>query len=72
VSESGEISVGRPDVSPSLPSHTRGVRAGNSRGNYRRQRGHLPDGRSTAARSTGIDPGSHEPIAPGMPNLSPA
>lgn len=69
---SGEISVGRPDVSPSLPSHTKGVGEGNACGNYTKQRGHLPDGRSTAARSTGINPQSHEPIAPDMPNLSPA
>jgi hypothetical protein len=69
---SDEIVVGRPDVSASLPSHTNGIREGNARGNYGRQRGHLPDGRSTAARSTGINPGSHDPIEPGMPNLSPA
>ena len=32
----------------------------------------LDDGRSTAARSTGINPGMEEPIDPRMPNLSPA
>ncbi|GAA5195557.1 hypothetical protein GCM10023322_62500 [Rugosimonospora acidiphila] len=69
---SAHIRVGRPDVEPSAPSHTKGVGAGNARGNYDKQRGHLPDGRSTAARSTGINPRSREPIAPGMPNLSPA
>jgi hypothetical protein len=49
-----------------------GIRQGNARGNYEKMRGHNPDGTSTAERSTGIDPGKHEPIAPGMPNLSPA
>jgi hypothetical protein len=36
------------------------------------QPGHLADGRSTAERSTGINPKAHEPIDPRMPNLSPA
>ncbi|WP_231642183.1 hypothetical protein [Saccharomonospora sp. NB11] len=58
-------------MSVDLPSHTRGVRQGNSKGNYARQPGHLPDGRSTAARSTGIRAASREPLLPGMPNLSP-
>jgi hypothetical protein len=49
----------------------KGVRQGNSTGNYESMPGHLPDGRSTAARSTGINPGKHEPIDPRMPNLSP-
>ena len=65
------IRVGKPDVSPDKPAHTRGVRQGNSVGNYEKSRGHLPDGRSTAARSTGLRPKPHEPILPGMPNLSP-
>jgi len=33
--------------------------------------GHLADGRSTAKRSTGINPKGAEPIDPRMPNLSP-
>ena len=65
------IRVGKPDVTPDKPSHTRGVHEGNSTGNYERSKGHLKDGRSTAARSTGIRPKPHEPILPGMPNLSP-
>ena len=65
------IAVGRPDVRPDLPAHTKGVKQGNAPGNYERQRGHLPDGRSTAARSTGINPRRRDPISPGMPNLSP-
>ena len=66
------IRTGRADVTPSTPSHTPGVRQGNRPGNYERMPGHLPDGRSTARRSTGIAPESKDPIAPDMPNLSPA
>jgi hypothetical protein len=57
--------------SPDLSSHVDGVPEGNSTGNYEKQPGHLADGRSTAKRSTGIDPDAHEPILPQMPNLSP-
>ncbi|MEU8246660.1 hypothetical protein [Nonomuraea sp. NPDC048916] len=66
------IKTGRSHVRPDTPSHTKGVHEGNAVGNYEKQAGHLPDGRSTAARSTGIDPGDREPIDPDMPNLSPA
>ncbi|CAM2910003.1 hypothetical protein SAXI111661_07830 [Saccharomonospora xinjiangensis] len=65
------LKLGRPDVSVDLPSHTRGVKQGNSIGNYAKQPGHLPDGRSTAARSTGIRSRQRDPVLPGMPNLSP-
>ncbi|OQO89858.1 hypothetical protein B1813_18600 [Saccharomonospora piscinae] len=65
------LRLGHPDVRVDLPSHTRGVRQGNSTGNYEKQPGHLPDGRSTAERSTGIRSRTKEPILPGMPNLSP-
>jgi hypothetical protein len=54
-----------------IAAHTKGVQQGNATGNYERSGGHLPDGRSTAQRSTGISPQSHEPIHPDMPNLSP-
>jgi hypothetical protein len=67
-----EIRTGRPQVRTDTPAHTRGVDAGNSRGNYEKQPGHLPDGRSTSRRSTGINPAARDPIEPGMPNLSPA
>ena len=67
----GDIRVGKPDVKPDLPSHVPGVGQGNSRGNYEKQTGHLPDGRSTAERSTGVNPDFMEPIDPSMPNLSP-
>jgi hypothetical protein len=65
------ITIGRPDVRPDAPSHVAGVRQGNRRGNYEQQPGHLPDGRSTARRSTGVNPEPHNPIDPEMPNLSP-
>ncbi|EHR59850.1 hypothetical protein SaccyDRAFT_0937 [Saccharomonospora cyanea NA-134] len=65
------LKLGKPDVRVDLPSHTRGVKQGNSTGNYAKQPGHLPNGRSTAARSTGIRPRTKNPILPGMPNLSP-
>jgi hypothetical protein len=66
------VKTGKPDVTPDFPSHVPGIKAGNSRGNYDRQPGHLPDGRSTARRSTGVNPEDREPIDPSMPNLSPA
>lgn len=66
------IKTGKPDVSPDKPSHTPNTKQGNSTGNYEKQRGHLPDGRSTAARSTGVRAKTKNPILPGMPNLSPA
>ena len=65
------LRTGDPDVSPDAPSHTPGIKQGNSKGNYERQAGHLPDGRSTARRSTGVNAKGREPIDPRMPNLSP-
>ena len=64
------IRVGKPDVKPDLPGQILGVRQGN-KGPSEKQPGHNPDGTSTAARSTGINPSMHEPIDPRMPNLSP-
>jgi hypothetical protein len=64
------INVGKPDVSPDTPAHTPGVAQGNT-GPYEKQKGHKLGGRSTAERSTGINPSAHEPIDPRMPNLSP-
>ena len=54
------------------PAHTPGVKQGNATGNYESMAGHLPDGRSTAERSTGINAAAEQPIDPRMPNLSPA
>jgi hypothetical protein len=66
------IKVGRADVNNATPTHVPGVRTGNTVGGYEKSPGHLPDGRSTARRSTGINPEAREPILPEMPNLSPA
>jgi hypothetical protein len=64
------IKVGKPDVKPDDPAHTKGVKTGN-KGPNEKNKGHLKDGRSTATRSTGVNPAKHEPIDPRMPNLSP-
>ena len=65
------IKAGKPDVKQDTSAHTPGVNQGNSVGNYEKQVGHLPDGRRTAASSTGINPASQGPIDPRMPSLSP-
>lgn len=65
------IRVGRRQVKPTTPTHVRGVRKGHEPGSYEKMPGHLPDGRSTARRSTGIAPDARDPIDPRMPNLSP-
>lgn len=65
------IRTGKADIDTQSLGHTRGVRQGNSRGNYERQGGHLPDGRATAERSTGVNPEAANPIDPRMPNISP-
>jgi hypothetical protein len=67
----GPLRVGKPDTRVTAPAHTPGVREGNDPGGYEDQGGHLPDGRSTAERSTGINPRERNPIDPRMPNLSP-
>jgi hypothetical protein len=66
------IRVGKPDVSPDAPAHTPGIQQGNAKGNYEKQPGHLPDGRVTAERSTGVNAKARNPIDPRMPNLPPA
>ena len=65
------IRVGKPDVAPDTPSHTKGVRMGNEPGGYEKQVGHKKDGTADARRSTGISPGKHNPLLPAMPNLPP-
>ena len=65
------LTVGKAQVKPDKPTHVLGVKKGNTPGHYERSPGHLPDGRSTARRSTGILPKKHDPIDPRMPNLSP-
>lgn len=66
------VTAGRPDIRPDAPSHVPGIREGNAPGAYARQAGHLPDGRATARRSTGINPKAENPVDPDMPSLSPA
>jgi hypothetical protein len=70
--DNGGIRTGCPKVKPTALNHVCGVRSGNQRGNYAKAPGHEADGRSTARRSTGIDPEARNPILPDMPNLSPA
>jgi hypothetical protein len=53
------------------PTHVKGTSTGHAPGAYEKMGGHLPDGRSTAERSTGINASKREPIDPRMPNLSP-
>jgi hypothetical protein len=57
---------------PDITAHKKGIAQGNAKGNYDKMAGHHADGRSSAERSTGIDPKGREPIDPRMPNLSPA
>jgi hypothetical protein len=66
-----KLRLGTPEVRPDMPAHTPGIKQGNAKGNYERQPGHLPDGRSTAERSTGVNAKARNPIDPRMPNLSP-
>lgn len=66
------LRVGKADVTLTAPSHDEGISEGNAPGSYESSPGHLPDGKSTAERSTSINPRSRDPIDPSMPNLSPA
>jgi hypothetical protein len=72
---SGNIVVGKPDIEPSAPSHTIGVREGNARKSIIREPGVKRAGRfmaqATARRSTGINAKAHGPIDPRMPILTP-
>lgn len=69
------LKVGKPDTTPSVSAHTRGVRQGNEPGSIEKEPGIEPEGnmaKGTARRSTGICPDERNPIDPAMPNLSPA
>jgi hypothetical protein len=70
------LHVGKPDVRPAAPSHTRGVREGNRRTFFTREPGIKRIGRllmmATARRSTGINARARRPIDPRMPHLTPA
>jgi hypothetical protein len=65
------VKLGKAQTKTDKPTHVAGTFQGNKPGNYESQKGHEPDGRSTAARSTGINVKAREPIDPRMPNLSP-
>jgi hypothetical protein len=65
------VKFGKAGPKPDVTAHTPGIKQGNSTGNYFKQSGHMPNGRSTARRSTGINADAMEPIDPSMPNLSP-
>ena len=65
------MKLGRRQVAVDAPAHTPGIKQGNSRGNYEQQAGFLPDGTSTAERSTGVDPQARNPVDPRMPRLFP-
>jgi hypothetical protein len=65
------LNFGKGGPRPDVTAHTPGIKQGNSKGNYEKQSGHRQDGRSSARRSTGINPDAMEPIDPSMPNLSP-
>jgi hypothetical protein len=66
------LKVGKPDTVQDISAHTPGNFSGNSKGNYESQKGFLPDGRVTAAISTGMDAKKHGPIDKRMPNIPPA
>jgi len=65
------LKVGKPRGTPTTSGKVRGTNEGN-KGPRENEPGHLPGGRVTARRSTGINPGAHDPIDPRMPNLPPA
>lgn len=77
-----DIRVGKPDTTPDAPAHTPGVHEGNESGGIEHndpgfyptgERGAgRPSAKSTARRSTGINPDARDPIDPNSPNLSPA
>lgn len=66
-----DIRTGKSDIDTKSLGHIKGVKSGNSVGNYEAQLGHLPDGRRTSEASTGIDPEHAGPIDRRMPNLTP-
>ncbi len=69
------LRIGKPDVSPSKPSHVAGVHQGNRPGKSWREGGIKKSqlgGHASARRSTGINPESHDPIDPRSPRLTPA
>ena len=78
--DSINLKVGKPDTTPSSPSHVPGIQQGNQTGSTRKMpglqltggTGRRVRGRGNPLRSTGINPSKRDPIDPSMPNLSPA
>jgi hypothetical protein len=69
------VRVGKPQARQAASSHQRGVKEGNARGNLEREPGlhaNSDGAHATARRSTSINPESHDPIDPRMPNLPPS
>jgi hypothetical protein len=66
-----KLKVGKPDTVQDISAHTPGVYQGNAKGNYESQEGFRPDGRVTAAISTGMNAKQHGPIDKRMPNIPP-
>ena len=76
-----DLRVGKPDTTPDAPSHVQGVSQGNESGGTEQDLDHEHTGerragrvqaKAKARRSTGINPGSREPIHPDSPTLPPA
>jgi hypothetical protein len=76
-----DIRVGKPDTKQDASAHTPGVRQGNEPGGIEGDPGLYPAGeygvgrpgaKSTARKSTGINPEKRNPIDPNSPNLPPA
>ncbi len=68
------VSIGRRQTTLTRPTHVPGIREGNTKGSLAREAGihQVRDmARSTAERSTGINPHKRNPIDPRSPNLSP-
>lgn len=65
------VRVGKPQTSPTSPSHTPGIKEGNGSGNVKDEPGYA-DGKWTPRRSTGVNPNARGPIDEKMPVLPPA
>jgi hypothetical protein len=65
------VKTGKADVPPDISAHTPGIRMGNEPGAYEKQPGHLPDGRSSAERSSGVNVKGRATIDARMPHLTP-
>ena len=74
------IKVGKPDTTHDAPAHTPGARQGNAPGGTAADPGLIETGeigagrpsmRSTARKSTSINPQKRNPIDPNSPNLPP-